>query len=153
MSPNKIQFSTFKLYVFSSRSNKNPVSVYGLQEHRFLYLMLLAVVLLMKTQRRLVWWEKDWDARQPQQIPDLHLLLPGWSSSHPSAPPTTPPPQFPCTPRFLLYRLGIFPLLFFYYWSLGFVGKLAFVMNKIEKQKLKKDTISCEKMYKIPFIL
>ena len=51
----KIKFSTFKLYVFSSRSNKNPVSVHGLQEHQFLYLMLLAVVLMMKTQRRLVW--------------------------------------------------------------------------------------------------
>lgn len=65
-----------------------------------------------------------------------------WSSvaGYPTIPPllhNTHP--LTCTPRFLLYGLGIFPLLFFYHRSLGFGRKLAFVMNKIEKQKPKKE--------------
>lgn len=46
------------------------------------------------------------------RLPPLHLILDGRSSIHS---PATQHTNLACTPRFLLYGLGIFSLLFFYH--------------------------------------
>lgn len=99
MSPNKIQFSAFKLYVYSSRQKQKP-SICS-------WALRTAVLVLNTTccgpadkdpKKANMVREDDWDARQLQQIPNLHLMLCGWSSSQPSLPQH--PPHFPALPGF-----------------------------------------------------